>query len=57
MDLAGSLNVFALCAAARDLKSLQKKDSDRMVEEPSCRVYSTGAVERRKSAPLEKRGL
>lgn len=57
MDLAGSLNVFVLCAAARDLKSLQKKDSDRMVEEPSCRVYSTGAVERRKSAPLEKRGL
>lgn len=38
MDLAGSLNVFVLCAASRDLESLWKHDSDRAAEEPACRV-------------------
>lgn len=38
MDLAGSLNVFVLCTASRDLESLWKHDSDRVVEGPACRV-------------------
>lgn len=37
--------VCVLCATSQDPRSLQKHVRDRAEEEPSCRIYGTGAVE------------